>query len=100
MRLIRRVVFVILLAAIAFLSLVRPQILAITSTGQDRELYDVSLPGLDIGIDIIPAKVGQAGYLEAWWFPHNADDITILFAIPGAAAVPDVPAPPTDMIEV
>jgi hypothetical protein len=97
MHLIRRVVFVILLATIAFLGLVRPHILVLTTTGQDRELVDVRLPGIDIGIDIIPAKAGQAGYLEAWWFLHDADDITILFAIPGA---PALPVPPTDTIEV
>lgn len=97
MRLIRRSVFLILLAIIVFLGLVRPQIVTLTSTGHDRELYDISLPGIDIGIDVIPAKAGQAGYLEAWWFPHNADDSTILVAIPGA---PALPALPIDTIEV
>lgn len=97
MRLIRRFVFLILLSTIMYLGLMRPQIVALTSTGQDRELYDVSVLGFDLGIDVIPAKAGQAGYLEAWWFPHDADDITILFAIPGA---PALPASPTDTIEV
>lgn len=97
MRLIRRLVFAILLATIVFLGVIRPHIIALTSTGHDRELYDVGLPGINIGIDIIPAKAGQPGYLQAWWFPHTADDITILFAIPGA---PTLPAPPTDTIEV
>lgn len=99
MHLIRRVVFVILLATIVFLGLVHPQIIVLTSTGHDRELYDISLPGIDIGIDVIPAKAGEAGYLEAWWFRHTADDITVLFAIPGAAALPVAPVPPTDTIE-
>lgn len=97
MRLIRRLVFAILLSTIVYLGLIRPQILTMTSTGQDRELYDVSVLGFDVGIDVIPAKAGQAGYLEAWWFPHDADDIMILFAIPGA---PALPTPPTDTIEV
>ena len=85
--LIRRLVFVILLATIAVLG-VRPRLIALTSTGAARGLYDLSVPGLDLGIDVYPAKPGRAGYLEVWYAPHGADGITILFAIPGAAALP------------
>jgi len=84
---LRRLIFTILLATIIVLG-VRPQIVALTSTGAARGLYDLHLPGLDLGIDVYPAKPGRAGYLQVWCYPDVADDITILFAIPGAAALP------------
>jgi hypothetical protein len=84
----RRTVVLILLATIVLLGYMRPHIMQLTSTGTARGLYDLSVPGLDLGIDVIPATVGHAGYLEVWCYPHGADDITILFVIPGAPPLP------------
>jgi hypothetical protein len=89
MRSLLRVLLVLLLVSTLLLGmLVPPQMVALTSTGQDREVYDGRLPGIDSGIDRIPAKPGRAGYLEVWCSPHTADDIVIRFAIPGAPALP------------
>jgi hypothetical protein len=75
------------------LALVRPYVRDLTRHGQDRELWDVSLPALDFGIDVSVAKPGQRGYLSVWLFWHGADDIVPLVDIPGAPALP--PAAPS-----
>jgi hypothetical protein len=37
---------------------------------------------------VYPAQPGRAGYLEVWCYPHGAEDMTVLFGVPGAPALP------------
>ena len=58
----------------------------VTASGRPRALWHGALPGLDIGLDSSPAAPGQAGYVEVWVYPHDADDYMPLLRLPGAPA--------------
>jgi hypothetical protein len=51
-------------------------------------LLRVSLPGLGFGADAFPAEPGEPGRVKVWLFFHNADDIWLFPALPGAPALP------------
>jgi hypothetical protein len=72
---------------------------AATSYGQPRELWDTAIGTFELGIDIFPARPGQAGYVEMWYCTPNADDLTLVGRIYGAPALPQpalrpLPTPP------
>jgi hypothetical protein len=60
----------------------------ITTSGRPRALWRAAPPGLDLGIDVQPATIGQGGYVELWAYPHDADDYLPLLRLPGAPARP------------
>lgn len=70
------------------LSLMPGWIRAQTDHGLSRGLWDLSLPGIDIGLDAVPATVERPGYLQLWCYPHGADDVRNLLRIQGAPALP------------
>jgi len=53
----------------------------------------VSLPGLDLGADAIPARHGAAGYVEIWAYPVDTDEVQPLLHLFGTPALPLKPAP-------
>jgi hypothetical protein len=60
----------------------------VTASGRPRALWRASLPGLDIGLDTLPAAPGLGGYIELWYEGHDAEDYQLLFQLPGAPALP------------
>ncbi len=58
------------------------------------------LPGLDIGADAWPARVGAAGYVEVWITAASADDYRPLFQVFGASALPLRAKPPIHTIPI
>jgi hypothetical protein len=52
----------------------------------------LSVPGYDIGADAIPAREGEAGYVEFWIGLLDADEYyRPLLQLPGAPALPVAP---------
>ena len=47
----------------------------------------LSVAGNDFGADAWPARVGAAGYIEAWAMPAGADDYRPLIQVMGAPAL-------------
>jgi len=53
----------------------------------------MSVPGYDLGLDSWPSTPGHAGYVELWYYPHDADDTQPVFQILGTSALPLVDIP-------
>jgi hypothetical protein len=61
----------------------------VTAPGpRPHALWRATLPGVDIGLDTSLADIGQLGYIELWFYPHQADDIQPVLRIFGTAALP------------
>jgi hypothetical protein len=66
----------------------------VTAPGpQPHALWRATLPGVDVGLDTSPAAIGRAGYIELWYYPHDADDIQPVFQLFGAPALPAMHTP-------
>ena len=66
----------------------------VTAAGpRPHALWRASVLGVDIGLDTCPADVGRAGYVELWYYPHDADDIQPVFQVFGAPAEAPMNAP-------
>ena len=53
-------------------------------TVPSHALWRASLPGLDAGLDAIPARGDQDGALRLWLYPHTAEDIIEVLRVRGA----------------
>jgi hypothetical protein len=66
----------------------------VTAAGpRPHALWRATVPGIDIGLDTSPADVGRAGYIELWYYPHDAEDIQPVLQIFGAPALPELQEP-------
>jgi hypothetical protein len=83
MRRIRLIIAALCILIGLWLVPVQPQIDHVTFAGRPRALWRAVVPGLDIGIDTSPAAPRQAGYVEVWVYPHNADDYWPLLRMAG-----------------
>jgi hypothetical protein len=75
--------------------MVQPYLVAVTQPApQPTPILRLSLPGLQIGADAIPAAPGQAGRVRFWLFFQGSDDVWMLPPLPGAPALPEPTPPP------
>jgi hypothetical protein len=91
-----RALLIASLAFLAFSLLVSSRTWLLRATApasRSHAVLRISLPGLDLGADAIPARPGAAGYIEVWAEPHDADDIQLLLHLFGAPALPLQAAP-------
>src|SRR5262245_55456384 len=66
----------------------------VTAPGpRPHALFRITIPGVDVGLDTSPAAIGQARYIELWYYPHDADDIQPVFQLFGAPALPPMYIP-------
>jgi hypothetical protein len=57
----------------------------------NHAIWRANVPGLDLGLAAHEPGIHAEGYVQRWIFPHWAEDVWLLFRIPGA---PARPAPP------
>lgn len=74
-------------AAAAFL-FARADLLDATARGHARNVWDVSVLGSTLGIDVYPHAPGEAGFVEAWYRTPTSEDPELLWRIYGATALP------------
>jgi hypothetical protein len=51
-------------------------------------VFRAALPGVDLGADAWPSRMGRAAYVEIWAYPHRAGDVAALLRLPIRDAVP------------
>lgn len=89
-RMLARLLLLVLVAVVFVGGLAaRTVVDAATATGQRPvALLNLSLSGVDVGIDAHPARVAQRGYVEVWVYPINYGNVIVLLRVSGARAVP------------
>ncbi len=72
------------LCAALWITQLQPQIDARTAPGHRAgAVWRGYIPYFDIGLDAFPAGRSRSGYLEAWLYPHWAEENWYLFQLPG-----------------
>jgi hypothetical protein len=89
----KRTDWLILAAAAAFLiaalwmTQISPWIAAQTAPGQRHgAVWRGTTPGIDVGVDAVPATRSRDGYLQVWIYPHQAEEPWMLVRVPGHRA--------------
>jgi hypothetical protein len=76
------------LILIGTLLLIMSWVADVTAAGsQPHALWNATLLGYDVGLDTWPADIGRAGYVELWYYQHDAEDVQPVLHIFGAPAL-------------
>lgn len=76
------------LAAALWIAQIQPRIDAATAPGAAATAWRGSLALIDVGLDVTPATATRRGAIQVWVYPHFADDVWFLPALPGHRPAP------------
>lgn len=79
----------VLIALLLIRSVVAAGLAAIPAPiGRPAPVFRAALPGVDVGADAWPSRMGHAAYVEIWAYPHGAGDVATLLQWPISDAAP------------